>query len=247
MKVQAIKTNLFHLGNSLFDFVLREAKEHIKENSILAVTSKIVSLSEEAIVFKSEVEKEDLIQKESDYYLGEVAFGCHLTIKHRLFIASAGIDQSNADGDYYILYPNDPFLSAQKLGTQLREHFNLKNFGVLFTDSHTTPLRRGVTGIALSYWGFNGLINKVGENDLFGNELKVTTINTADALASASCLLMGEGNEQCPLAVIETPPVEFNTETDITEITMNPEDDMYFPIYKDKIIRKNNPGTERKN
>ena len=79
-------------------------------------------------------------------------------------------------------------------------HFGWKNFGVLITDSHTTPLRRGVTGIALSYWGFSGVQNKVGTPDLFGRTLKMTHVNLADAFAAAAVLVMGESNESTPVA-----------------------------------------------
>lgn len=77
------------------------------------------------------------------------------------------------------------------------------------TDSHTTPLRRGVTGIALSYWGFQGVESFVGTKDLYGRALKMTHVNFADALASAAVLMMGEANESCPLAMLRCSTVKF--------------------------------------
>lgn len=95
------------------------------------------------------------------------------------------------------------------------------------TDSHTTPLRRGVTGISLAHLGFRGLQSAIGKPDLFGREMKMTTINFADGLAAAATLVMGEANEARPLEVIESEGIEFTSETDCNELKMPVQDDLY--------------------
>ena len=200
------------------------------------MTSKIVSLSENRIVPKSKIDKKNLIQKEADHYLGEIGYGCHLTIKQNLLIPSAGVDESNTEKDFYILYPLNPFLSAQKIHRVIKQKLHLKEFGVLLTDSHTMPLRRGVLGAALAYYGFKGVENKIGTKDLFGKELKMTQINVADALAVAATFTMGEGKECRPLAIV-TAPVEFTKLPDNSELRMPFEEDLYKPLLQ-KSLKK---------
>jgi F420-0:gamma-glutamyl ligase len=79
----------------------------------------------------------------------------------------------------------------------------------------------------LSYAGFQGVINKVGEQDLFGRELKMTQINVADALGAAAVLTMGEAAEQKPIAVINEIDVTFTNSNSRSEIEVPVEDDLY--------------------
>lgn len=201
------------------------------------ITSKVVSLSENRVVAKEKVDKSQLIHSEADYDLGDLAFGCRLTIKHGLFIPSAGIDESNSEGGDFILFPERPFESARRIHQFLLNSFHLSEVGVLITDSHTLPLRKGVTGIALSYWGFKGVRNMVGTKDLFGRELKMTQMDLADGLAAAAVLMMGEADEACPLALIENAPVEFSDAVQETELGIPVEEDLYYPIYRDRIVK----------
>ncbi len=231
MRVEALQTGIFATKMNLTDFIIEHAGAHLRENQILAVTSKIVSLAEARSVSKRDIEKKQLIQRESDYYLGEIGYGCHLTIKHNLLIPSAGIDESNSAHDEYILYPRDPFASAQRLHQQLRERLGLQQLGILLTDSHTLPLRKGVVGAALAYWGFRGIRSMIGQADIFGRKLQMTQINVADALATAATFLMGEGAERCPLAILADVPVEFCEVIDPNELVISVEQDLYAPIY----------------
>ena len=194
------------------------------------MTSKIVSLAENRLVSRSTIDKKTLVQKEADTYLGEIGHGCFLTIKSGLLIPSAGIDESNSVNGDFIIFPKNPFLSAQNLLQDLRKIWNLKNLGLVITDSHTTPLRRGVTGICLSYAGFNAVRNLIGSRDLFGRELKMTQMNFADGLAASAVMLMGEGAESRPLVVIENSAVEFCETTRTDEINIPLEEDLYFPL-----------------
>lgn len=240
LQVTPIQTKIFRLGQNLHEFIVEELKSvEIKEGSILVITSKIVSLSESQTVSKKDVDKDALIISEADHDLGEVAFGCRLTIKHGLFIPSSGIDESNSESGDFILYPKDPFDSARSIHNYLSKTYKLTSLGILITDSHTLPLRQGVVGAALAYWGFQGVKNMIGQKDLFDRDLKMTKMDLADGLASSAVLMMGEANEACPLALIENAPVNFCSQTFPDEIQIPIEQDLYFPIYRDrlKIIR----------
>ncbi len=199
---------------------------------VVAITSKIVSLAENRLVARESVSKADLVRRESDRFYGEIGHGCFLTVKHGLLIASAGIDESNSAGGEYILYPEDPYRSARELWTQLREIWNVNELAVVLTDSRTMPLRRGVTGISLSYWGFRALRNLVGQPDIFGREMRMTQMNLADGIAGAAVMMMGEAAEQTPIALIEGMDLEFTPSIPPDEIGIPYEEDLYYPVLK---------------
>jgi dihydrofolate synthase / folylpolyglutamate synthase len=235
--ITAIQTDLFHPGQDLAAFVARHLERYLgngasSEKLVITITSKIVSLAENRLVPKSSIGKKELVERESDVYLGEIGYGCHLTVKHNLLIPSAGIDESNSETGDYILFPVDPFQSLRELHEKLCARFHLKELGLIMSDSHTTPLRNGVTGIALAYWGMHGIRSFIGQPDLFGRPLQMTNVNIVDALASAAVLAMGEANECQPLAVIQGAEIDFTSETNPREVGIPIEKDLYGPILK---------------
>jgi len=231
LTIHAIQTRIFHARENLLAFLVDSIPhERVHNGMLLAITSKILSLSENRLVGVEMTDKDSLVRKEADIYLGQIAYGHALTIKDGHLIASAGIDESNSESGAYILYPKDTFLSAKLLWQGLRERWQITELAIVVTDSHTTPLRRGVTGFCLGYWGFRGLKNLIGTKDLFGRELKVTQMNLADGLAAAAVLVMGEGNECCPVAIIDNARVDFTHEVDPTETSIPLEHDLFYPI-----------------
>ena len=238
MKILAVQTSVFSYGMNLADFIIKHCSHALKEKIILAITSKIISIAENRTINKKNISKKELVQEESCHYLGEIAYGCHLSIHHGLLAPSAGIDESNSEQDEYILYPKKPFYSAEKIFKQIKTKTGLRKLGVLITDSKTLPLRKGVVGTALAYYGFSGLRDMRGKKDLFGRELKMTAVNIADALAASVVLMMGEGAEKKPLAVITSAPVEFTDSCDSSELSIPVKEDLYFPLYKHLIQKK---------
>jgi F420-0:gamma-glutamyl ligase len=237
--VQPIRTRLFHEGEELANFIIEHiTPELIREKMVIAVTSKIVSLAEQRLVARDSITKADLVEREAEVNLGHIGYDHYLTIKHGLFIPSAGIDESNSEDGSFILYPVDPFLSAKSLWSALKKKWQVSELGIVMTDSHTTPLRRGVTGISLAHWGFHGLKSMVDAPDLFGRPLKVTTVNIADALAASAALMMGEASERCPLAVIEHSDLSFADTINPSEVRISMEEDLYSPFFKHAAIKR---------
>lgn len=233
LQITPLKTALFHKGEDLADFVVKNVPASLwQERSLLVITSKIVSLAEQRLVALDSIDKKSLIRREADQYLGEIGHGVSLTIKHGLMLPAAGIDESNSENGDYILYPVDPYASAEKLRRDIMTRFGLKEFGVIMTDSRTGPLRLGVVGVSLAFAGFHAVRNMIGHKDLFGRPLKMTKINVTDSLAAAAVLMMGEADERCPLAMISSAPVKF-TDTPLREDLEVPfSEDMYLPLYK---------------
>jgi F420-0:gamma-glutamyl ligase len=238
LSAATVRTRIFHPHEDIFAFLKDALRAEELEGKILAITSKVVSLSEGCLVAKSEMTKRALVEREADLYLGEGGYGVELTIRHGILIPSAGIDESNSESDNYILFPKNPYESAKRIWAYLRETFGLSNLGIILTDSHTMPLRRGVTGISLAHWGFKATRSLVGQPDIFGRPLKFTHIDVVDALASLAVFVMGEADDCTPLAVISNAKVEFTTESSAQEITIEPENDLYFPLLK-PCLKKN--------
>ena len=231
MTIKAITTSVFQKNQSLISFILKHAGQLITEKSILCVTSKIVSLAEGRVVCLKNQDKTKLIKQESELYIGEIGYGTHLTIKEGMLIPSAGVDESNSPtkGEC-ILYPKNPFKQADTLRKALQKKLGLKQIGLIITDSRTFPLRAGTVGVALSYSGFKGVKSLIGKKDLFGRPLKITRMNLVDSLASSAVMLMGEGAECCPLAVIQNIPLVWTTKTQPKEVKIDLKKDLYYPL-----------------
>lgn len=251
MFVRAIKTRPLNPPQDDLLSVIAESflGLDLKEKSIIIVTSKVVSIWEGKCIKISEVKnKEDLIKAEAELYLdpqkiSDEAGYITLTIKNNILIPTSGIDESNANG-YYILWPEKPFESAKKLYDFIKKEYKLKDFGIIISDSHTTPLRTGIMGIGLSYYGFNPLRDYRGKKDIFGRELKMSQTNIVDSLSVSAVYTMGEGAEQTPIAIIEDcGDIKFE-ENDITKpdpLCISIDEDIYSPLLK-SVKWKNNHG-----
>lgn len=236
MNITPIKTHKITLKDKDLFQILNSYLPRIKEGSVVAITSKIVSICEGRMVKIGAVNKDELVKKEAEYYLPKELnrYQFFLTIKQGLLTPTAGIDESNGNG-YYVLWPRDPQKTANEVRTYLAKKFALQKVGVIITDSKTTPLRWGVTGTAIAHSGFAALNDYIGKKDVFERELQVTKGNVMDGLAAAAVLAMGEGKEQTPLAVIENVPfVQFQlrnpTQKELKELKIQMEDDLYGPL-----------------
>lgn len=204
----------------------------LKDGDILVVAQKIVSKSEGRLVPLDGVEPSpnaeqlatetgkdprlvELILRESSQVIRKSP-GV-IIVRHNLgyVTANAGIDQSNvdhADGEYALLLPQDPDLSARLLRESLMQNTG-RQLGVIVSDSANRPWRLGTLGYAIGSAGITVLDDRRGETDLFGRVLLVTMSNRADAIASAATLVMGETTERVPVAVVRGFPAEDSGQT----------------------------------
>ncbi len=236
MQITPIKTRVFKEGGNLTDFISFYLPE-IKDKSILVITSKIVALAEKRTLPLPPCEKsfEKLIKSESQTAIKSKP--AWFTIKDNMLMANAGIDRSNANGKI-ILLPKNSFESAGKIRRKLLKKYKIKNLGVIITDSMFLPFRYGITAFSTGYTGFKGLKDHRGKKDIFGRILRLAKTNIADSIASASAMLMGEGGEKKPLALVEDAPVEFTSRTNPRELCINPKEDLYKPFFA--VIKKKN-------
>ncbi len=198
----------------------------LQDGDILVLAQKIVSKAEgrlvdlstiiepsiKSIVYAAEADKDprlvELIMQESKEML-RIRPGL-IIVEHRLgFIcANAGIDHSNVNPpkdaanqnpeDWVLLLPENPDASAAALRDKLGTVKGLQ-LGVLIIDSHGRAWRNGTVGVAIGISRVPGVVDKRGEEDLFGYTLRVTEVGVADELAAAASLMMGQVAEGTPV------------------------------------------------
>jgi putative folate metabolism gamma-glutamate ligase len=237
MNIQAIKTHKIVANENLFE-ILDKYLPKLEEETVLVIASKIVGICEGRIVKRDPTkdhyeQKDELVKQEAEYYLPrkDNQYNFMITVNHNLLVASAGIDESNTEG-HFGLWPKDPQKSVNAIREYLCNKHNIKNLGVIMTDSKLSPLRYGVTSYSLAHSGFKALNSYIGKPDVFGRIMKVEKLNMADSLAAAAVIVMGEGGEQQPLAIAtEIPAIEFEqknpTEEELNELKISLEEDIY--------------------
>lgn len=242
MQVQPIKTEKVLPKSTRLTALLDHALNQLPENSILVITSKIVALCEGRVLPQKKITGA-ILHQEADHYLPakESRYGVPITIKDNAFIARAGMDSSNTGGHYSLL-PKDSYATAKKVRAYLVKRFKVKDVGVIIVDSHSSPLRRGVTGVAIGWSGFVGLKAYNHVPDIFGTRF-TTHANHVDALATAASLTMGEADEQTPLALItDIKNVAFAsnspTKEELTYFKPRLEDDLFAPLFNFKKLKK---------
>ncbi len=217
-------------GMALAPLIAAALQRHsleVSENDVLLVCQKIVSKSENRFVDLATVEVSARAQELAarcgkDPRLVEIILRestdvvrCVpqvLIVRHRLgyVMANAGVDQSNIphSASQVLLLPADPDESA----AALREALSLalgSSPAVVITDTFGRPWRQGVCGTAIGASGIVTLLDRRGERDRFGRELKVTQVAIADGIAAAAALLMGEGAEGRPVVLARGLPPEW--------------------------------------
>ena len=192
----------------------------LRDGDVIVVAQKIVSKSEGRIVALAGVEPSpraleiarqcgkdgrlvELILSESSEIVRCVP-GLIIT-RHRLgvVLANAGVDQSNTGSpgeETAVLWPLDPDASAARLRLGLARRTGV-DVAVIINDSLGRAWRNGTIGTAIGLAGVAGVVDRRGERDLFGRELRSTLVAQADELAAAASLLMGQGAEGRPVVV----------------------------------------------
>jgi len=241
MQIKTIKTHKITAKDDSLETLLDRYVISMEEKSVLVVTSKVVAVCEGRVVkinSDDPNQKDNLVRDNAQHYVPREhnEYGFAVTITHNKLIASAGIDESNGNG-YYVLWPQNPQGSANKIREYLVDRFKKKNLGVLITDSHAVPFVWGVIGIALSHSGFEATRNYIGKPDVFGHNLHVTHQSNTEGLAAAADVVMGGAAEQTPLAQItDIPFVKFQdrnpTKKELEAIKITKNADLFWPLMK---------------
>jgi len=236
MIVTPIKTHKITDKDKSVTKILDRYLKDFPDRSVLGIAAKIVSICEGRFVPVGSVEKDALVEQEAERYIPRSynKWGFCFSITRRTLIASAGVDESNAFGNY-VLWPEDPQKSANQIREYLVKRFKIKYAGVVIVDGHTQPFRWGVMGISIAHSGFSAVKWNAGKPDVFGRPIQVSNQSIVEGLAATASLIMGEAGEQTPLSLItDVPFVEFQarnpTQKELDSISITPEEDLYWPI-----------------
>ena len=234
-----------NLAQIIYDAVIKDEFQ-LEDNDIVVIAQKIVSKAEGQIVDLNTIKPGDEARKlaivadkdprQVQLILDESreVVRCKegvIIVEHHsgIVMANAGIDHSNVDEqegkELVTLLPEDANRSASELGSQLQE-LSHAQLAVIINDSVGRAWRVGTVGIAIGSWGIEPLKDLRGEQDLFGQELRVSETADADALAASACLLMGEAADASPVVIIRGHTV--TAEAENTGILVrDKEDDMF--------------------
>lgn len=230
-----IKTKIMQPPKDDLFSLIDEYLVDVQEEDIILVTSKVVSIHQGRCLPLSAIpSKRDLVIQEAEHYIdGAIKYNnSPLAIKYGALFYGAGIDESNADG-HYILLPEKPFDFAELLHRYVRERHQVNSIGIIITDSHSLPLRRGCMSISIGHWGFHPILHHAGKADLFGRILKLSSTNIADALSAGASVVTGEADECLPVTIArDVSNVTFTNQDTRHEILIPAEDDIYYPLLK---------------
>lgn len=232
IEILPIKTRIVHPPkDEIWDII--DALD-VKDGDIVFITSKIVSIHQGHTVHKANAEKEDLIRQEADrmmtYHNPTGDYSVNLTVAHGVLIPAAGIDESNAD-NHYILWPRNIDEFCREVRERLMKKHKLKKLGIIVTDSHTTPLRWGVTGLTIGLAGVEPLMDIRGKQDLFGREMHLTQVDMIDPLAAMAVNVMGENDECTPIVIMRGDlKIEYSSTASMENFKIDPDYDLYRPL-----------------
>ena len=249
----SLKKERFDLFKTILDEVEKNG-ERLEDGDIIVISSKFVAMSEGRLVRLSDVipspEAEDLASKahmpsdlaelilrEADLVLAGMP-GFALAIKDGVFAPNAGIDRSNVQEGWAILYPRSPFRKAEMLRRRILLESG-KKIGIVITDSRLLPLRSGTTGIAIGVAGFDPVKDERGKKDLFNKVLKVTLRALADDVSAGAQLIMGEADERTPMVIVRNTGIKLHDKPiDYEQMTVDYDECLYVRglAYKNRSI-----------
>src|ERR1700754_4640452 len=221
---------LIEPGDDLSALIVRSFEQDgisLNDGDVLVIAQKIVSKSEGRYVYLEEIKPSDqaselaqkcekdprlveLILRESREVLRCVRGVIVVENKYGVVLANAGIDRSNIEqtsrGERVLMLPSNPDETCSIIRSQLRT-LSGRNVGVLINDSIGRAWRIGTQGTALGVSGLPAVQDMRGRADLFGFKLKTTEVGTADEIASAASLLMGQSDEGIPVVLVRGLPM----------------------------------------
>lgn len=186
------------VGRVLVD-ALAQADCALRNGDIVAVASKVVALSEGAIVTSAptasldpgttpaEDQRRTLARTQAARIVADAPQALVVATSHGFVCANAGIDVSNVEAGLLLL-PADPDASAARLRDHLRATHAV-DVAVVVTDTFGRPWRMGQTDVALGIAGMTPLRDERGGLDLHGRRLDVTMAAIADEVAAAADLV----------------------------------------------------------
>jgi len=235
-------------GDNLARLIIRTAQKQgisIEDGDILVVAQKIVSKAEGRVFQLKNVKPSEKAKKLARTTLKDPNFvelvlqASRKVVKassdtliveneNGLICINAGIDKSNVQGeDSYALLPRDSDDSARRIRQRIME-LTGKQVAVIISDTYSRPFRKGQVEFAIGIAGIYPFRDYRGEKDLYNYVLKVKNIAIVDEIAAAAELVMGQGSEGIPVAVVKNfSRVKLTEECSIKDLFISKQEDLF--------------------
>jgi len=209
-------------GDDLAELIFekcREAEIALYDEDLVVISQKIVSKANGLLVDISKIKPTrrakylakqtrkdprvvDLILRDSSKVLRAASQALVVRRKDGLVCLNAGVDKSNVEGrSIYSRLPPNSDRSAEQILTRLEE-LSGKRLAVIVADTYSRPLRVGQVEFAIGIAGMEPMVDYRGLEDMFGYSLRYKYVALADEAAAAAELVMGQGTERTPVAII---------------------------------------------
>jgi len=216
------KLGVIRPGDNVAQLIFEKANEEgvsLADGDLVVISQKIVSKANGLLVDTSETipgqkakalakrTKKDprvieLILQDSTAVVRADAQAFVVRRKDGLVCLNAGVDKSNVEGRFiYSRLPPNSDVAADEILTRL-ERLSGKRLAVIIADTYSRPLRVGQVEFAIGVSGIDPIVDYRGLEDMFGYSLRYKYVAIADEAAAAAELVMGQGRERTPVAII---------------------------------------------
>lgn len=210
------------VAQHIFDAVKADGLE-LLEGDVVVISQKIISKAQGLLVDISGIKagsraraltkrtRKDprliqLILRDSAKVLRADSQALVVRRKDGFICLNAGVDKSNVNGRLmYTRLPVDSDRAADEIRAKL-EQLSGKWLGVIVGDTYSRPFRVGQAEMAIGVSGIEPIVDYRGLDDLFGYTLRFKFIALADEIAVAAELVMGQGTERMPVAIVRGLP-----------------------------------------
>jgi coenzyme F420-0:L-glutamate ligase/coenzyme F420-1:gamma-L-glutamate ligase len=209
-------------GDSVAELIFKKSRERnlaLSDGDVVVISQKIVSKADGLLVDVTDIKptrramrlakitKKDprvveLILRDSSKVLRATAQALIVRRKDGLVCLNAGVDKSNVKGRYiYSRLPPNSDNSAKKILARL-EKLSRRKLAVIIADTYSRPFRLGQVEFAIGIAGMEPIVDYRGREDMYGYSLRYKYVALADEAAAAAELVMGQGTERTPVAII---------------------------------------------
>ena len=239
---------LIRQGDKLAELIVKAAGNlgvKIRHRDVLVIGQKAVSKSEGCLVDVDHVQPShraldlamktgrapgfvEIVLRDTEKVVRADRSALIVRTKHGWTCLNGGVDKSNVKGLLtFALLPENPDASARKIRNQIRA-LTGRNVGVIITDTHSRPFRLGQVEEIIGIAGLNPLVDYRGKRDLFGYQLRFKNVAVADELAAAAELVMGQGREGVPAAIVRgVTRVRFQEQARSKSLVVSRQEDLF--------------------
>ncbi len=243
---------LIKAGDDLASLIVAAATNEnvkIEDGDIVVVAQKVVSKAENRVVKLDSVNPSEealriaektgrnsrfveLVLRESKRFLKASREILIVEDQRDIVNINAGIDKSNVKGtNYYALLPLNPDESARQLRSRILK-LTGKNIGVIVSDTYSRAFRRGQVNFSIGLAGIDPFFDYRGAEDLFGYIIQVKFSAVVDELASATELVMGQGKEAIPVAIVKgLNRMNFSENVSSRDLLISEKDDLFKNVW----------------